>query len=518
MPKIIRPIPDVMESITRPIVYDILRKLFVDLGMSSKTLIFFPDSTGSGKQPGTAIDAENKDVAIFPHKTQLTVEVDETYEHTALLSTAVFRPEHPFIFRDDDLEVAIKPVYAKTELSISFKYTSRDKAEAIRWRDDFRGRISMMRDEFLFMVKYYYLHPYSFIHILKEIHRLRENVAGYGEDWVRYFSDHTSPNTTVVNNQAGLEPRYAIAEPQKRIQGWFDADGMPEQGSKEGDSETWSISCVFKLTYEKPIEMAMMYPLVFHNQMIGQSFRPSSMPYRLNNTPTRFSLSTEQFNHFESGSLATKLKTLPGYAIPEYDEFAPGSIIPGTMRLFTTLLTIDENDPTLLFNLKEVPGFSFDPAILKYMVADHMNLHLPKRSMILVSLYQGPDLMTHRFLTIDKDLNVRTTTPLNIRKYHHVRVGIVTRLSELPPDVIDKARDHGDVIIKIIDATHPDMKDKCGLPKIVGKNNITRMEFARATNCIDKDLLNKGDRQEYSLHTVGTIFVESYHANPQSRP
>lgn len=514
MPKIIRPIPDVMESVTRPIVFDVLRRLFHDLGMSPKTLIFFPDTTGSGKQPGTAIDAEDKEVLTFPHVTQLTVEVDETYEHSSLLSTAVFRPEHPFVFRDDELEVGIKPVYAQTELSISFKYTSRDKAEAIRWRDDFRGRISMLRDEFLLDVRYYYMHPYSFIHILREIHRLRENVAGYNEDWVKYFSDHTSPNTTVITNQAGTEKRYAIAQPQKKIQGWFDADGMPEQGNKEGDTETWSIACVFKLTYQKPIEMAMMYPLVIHNQMLGKKFRSQEKPYRLENTPTQYSLSTEQFNHFESGTMARKFKTLPGYAIPTYDEFAPGAVVPGTMRLFTTLLGIDQTDPTFLFNLKQVDGFTFDPAVLKYLEAVHMHLHRPGYAIFLVSLYQGPNLMKDTFLTIDKDLNVRSTVELNIRKYHHARVSMVTRLSDLPPWVIDKGRDHGDVINKVIDATNPNVKDRCGLPALIGNNYITRVEMQRAINCIDKDLQNKGDRQEYDFKTVGTFHIESHHANP----
>jgi len=520
MPKIIQPIPDVTDSVTRPVTFDILRRLFKDLGMSTKTLIFFPDTTGVGKQPGTSIDAQNKDVATFPHASQVVVEVDEVYEHSSLLAIAVFRPEHPFIMRDDDLEVGIKPVYTYCETSLSFKYTARDKSEAMRWRDDFRGRIAMMRDDYLMNIKYYYLYPLAFLEILKEIHRLREETAGYGDDYEKYFREHVTPKTTKLVNQAGYEGRLAVAEGQKRVIGWWDVDGMPEQGSKEGEGETWTISMTFKFAYQRPIECAMMYPLVIHNQMVDQKFRNGEKPYRLTDTEDSHSLSTSQFAYFEAGNAVSKFNTLPGVAIPDYDEFSPSNIIPGTMRLFTVLITIDQTNPLLLFNLKDLGEHQLDPSVIKYLEADHMNLHRPRWSLINVSLYQGPALMNEKFLRIDKDLNVYSTEPLNLRAYHHVRVSIVTRLSDLPPEVIDKARDHGDTVIKIIDAGNPDVKDRCGLPKLVNGNYISRREMERVSDCIDTDLLNKGNGNGYHPHYVGILFVESYkyaHSQPNQQ-
>ena len=318
----------------------------------------------------------------------------------------------------------------------------------------------MMRDEMLMDISYYWLFPNAFLKILEEIYELREATAPYGQSWEEYFDSHTPDRRTVVTNQSGKELRYSIAETQKKILGWFDVDGMPEEGSKEGDAENWTISVPYKFTFQKPIEAVMVYPLMIHNKMISTAVRSTVKPYRLENTPTRFSLSTEQFHHFEAGRDVVRFKTQPGVAIPDYDEWIPGSIVPGTQRLYTVLVGIDESNPLLLFNLNETGVLTFEPSVLTYLKAMYKDLNSPYSAFINVSLYQNQNLMNKRFLRIDEDLNVWATEELDLRKYYHVRVSAVRRISDLDLDAVDKAKDHGDAIIKIIDTTSPHVKDK----------------------------------------------------------
>ncbi|MFL9998861.1 hypothetical protein [Paraburkholderia sediminicola] len=428
MPKILCNVPDTQESILRPVVLDITRQIFASTAIPKDIQILFPGDLDRGQQPGASINHKDAETTRFPFNSRMSVLVTEEYLADRMLVNASFRPENNFIFRDGRIDTSIRPVYSGTQVTISFRYRAKDRTEAIRWRDAIRNRTSMNREQFVHDITYHYLIPLEQMVILKEIHRMREACAPYGEDWDQYFSDCRTTRATLLTNQAGAQGRWGIRETQLRVQGWFDFQGVPEAGAKEDDADTWTISFDYHFQYDKPLACAMYYPLMVHNQLLAQKFRPGpdEMPPDQEERHLRsYGLSAKMFSVFESGGALYPLTAPSGYAIPGFDEFVPASVIPSTLRIFTTLIGLDPANLRVLMNLNDTGGAGvIAPEIVDCLASEWAYMTQPLQSVFLVSLYQGADLVDPRFLAMDRELNITSTVDLDLRKTYHVRFAL----------------------------------------------------------------------------------------------
>jgi hypothetical protein len=337
MPKVIVPIRDTDETVLRPVITGVVKQILEYTELKEDDVqVFFPGTENKTFQPGSSINKEgvpNQLKGAFYN--QVAIEVDEQYEHDRILATAVFHPENLFIFRDDHLETSIKPVYSSCEVTINIRFRALDKVTAIRWRDQMRSRISRGRITHLHTLVYSYFIPGAYMEILKEIHRLRENVAGYGQDWDTYFKQTVSPKATIQTDMAGKNQAWSMAESQMRVIGYFDYDGAPEQGGREDGGETWTINLAYKFKYDKPVGAVMMYPLVIHNQLLDQRFRPKHGPYEVIDQERAYAWSTGALSRFEMGNRVKRYQDDDGVCIPSFDEWYPsqGQIPNPTARI-----------------------------------------------------------------------------------------------------------------------------------------------------------------------------------------
>lgn len=508
MPKITLTVPETQESVTRPIIYTVTRNLFQAMQIPPDTKIFYPGDIERGMQPGSEL-TQTPGVNSLSFTNKLTVEVDENYDVDNVLATSVNRPENLIVFRDDLLETIIKPVYSNTDITINFKYRAIDKTTAIRWRDDLRMRTSMMEGSILNIhdLSYHYLIPEEYFVILKEIHRCRETVDGYGDEYDKYLQEHLSTKASKLTTLAGTQEAWGVSETQMRVIGYFDFEGFPEAGSKEDDGDTWTISFSYKFKYEKPIACVMMYPLMIHNQLLSPKFRPSIADIErydsVNRYAHKYTLSGEAFKFFESHSKIPN--TTPGVAIPAFDEFIPSDIPISTLRVFTALVNIDTDNPNFLLSFKDLgKNYQLHPAILRFMVgeAPFMARKLGL-SIFNLSLYRNIYIVND-YLTVDSDLNVNAIGPLSLRNYYHIRLSVVTDLSLLSKDALDRLRNNGDALKIILEYLDPDAADKI---KILYDNYVTKQNLNDIIDYLNKATMSQGDWQHRGFNTVETLFI-----------
>jgi hypothetical protein len=441
MPRILLSLPETVQSITRPIVTDIAREIFDATGIDQNTQIFYPGDIDKIKQPGSSISDPGPGINLYPFSERVSIVVEEDYETDRLLSTAIYRPENFFIFRDDPLETYVKPVYSSTDTKINFIYRTADKVRAVRWRDNLRNRISMMHgaEINLHEITYNYIIPPEYLYVLREIHRLRENVAGYGDSFDDYFRNNLTPKATVITTTTGTQGTWAIPETQLRIVGYYDFEGGPPlEEREETGGVTYTISFAYKFKYDKAIACTMFYPLMIHNQVLSTKYRPNKPAYELDQQLKVYSLSAKYFHGFEKGK--TKLDTLPGVAIPSYDEFIPEFVLPETKRLFTALVSIDVNSPLELMSLNNMTSYKLNPLLAEFLAGEAQYMTIPGASVFTLSLYRGQTLMDANSVSIDSNLNITSTTQLAFRDYHHVRIGVMTNLTKLATVASDRLR------------------------------------------------------------------------------
>jgi hypothetical protein len=429
MPNIVCPINDTFFTIERPVTFKIVRELLDITRISNKTPISFAGPEEKMGQQGSTVEpnqAENR----WAYDERVFIEVQEEYDLESLGSTATTRIEYPAFMNDEFLGVYMRPIYSKTKLSISFKYRARDKNQADKWRNDIRTRTSQMRDVNLHEIVYHFRIPEAMLNILKEIYKMRENVAGYGQTYNDYFTSKCLRNVGLITNQGMTDGVWAVNEKQIRIAGFFDFTGAPEKSEKEGDNDTWTTSFTYNVMYMKPLECNMRYPLVVHNQLIGSDYRPQAPDYRIEDQPADRTLSGEWLKKFESDTRVLSARGDTGIVLPSFDDFVPKSVLISTVRVFTAAVLLDPTRPRYLFNLGDLGDYQLHPLIIDFLKSgEYTYLGKDYQSVLSLTLYRNVTQQDTDSLFVDANLDVWSASDLDLRLQYHVRLGLMTNFN-----------------------------------------------------------------------------------------
>lgn len=482
MPNISIVVPEVQQSVLRPIVFEIVRQLESITKISKESLIFFPGEVNRSYQPGSGIKEAKLDGTQFYAEDLVQIEIEEDYRKDSVLSTATTREEQLPVFCDDKLGVMIKPIYVTTEVTINFKFKSKNKTTVTRWRDDMRMRTSMARDINLHQITYSYMLPDAVVVILQEIHRLRESVEPYGEDIVSYVVNNASTRLTELSNLSGETRELAIAETQMRIVGYFDFEGYPDKPEKEEDTDSWVGSFAYKLTYEKPISCNMSYPVMIHNQILSNKYRPDPKDtYDLDNHLPSYSLSINAFNYFEAQNQIEKyVNTKANIVIPDYDEFIPHDVIRGTVSIFSALCQLSLMDKKTLINLKELGEIAVDPDIIDFIQkSEYPFIGKLYQSIIQVSIYRSMTCASQELVNVKSNLDVCSVEDLDIRVNHRIRFSIVTDLNLLNPAALNRLKRFPLALVKIIKSINEGLRNNPGFNDLGKKKYIDKDDIYR---------------------------------------
>lgn len=511
MPYTSLPIPEVYESISRPVAMDIVRQLFQVTGMPKETTInYFGYGEFNLPQPGsTALDQfkELKPVRL-PSSSKWTVTVSEEYPDDTPVLQARLRPEHQVVFFDPALDVHIKPIYQTAEVTINITARFTDRVSALRWRDDLKVYASAGRAERLHEVIYHYPIPQEYLVCLTEIHKLREQQAGYGEDLGTWLRDKLSDRYTVITNAAGNHKTIAIREHQVGLVGWFEFGDNPPPPEREGDNGTYVMSFEYRARYEKCVACALKYPLLIHNQLVGKDFYDTKEPYVLGKKP-EFKSMTRSLLDKHSDGYPRSYEAGLGIAIPKWDDWIPEYTPPSTDCLMRILFTVGETDPQAIIPLQGMPDHEFDPDALAYMLDYPQGIAKMGESVIQAHLFRRYKPLDQDQLTVDSDLVLRSKIDLDIRDYYHVWVGIAFDLEYLTPAAKERLRKHGAFARKLFELLLPNLEARGMMPPIMSDGSMRRKEFMDAIHEVVVARFFSNSSTEYRERTVGYFTVES---------
>lgn len=480
MPKILLPITGTKETITRPVVAEVVRELINWTGLPANIKFQLPGDKDVMHQPGSSIDPQSA-FGYYDETTRLFVTFEEQYDEEFINTMAVFRPDYPHFYFDGDTRTFMRSAYSRTTLRISVRYQATDKGAAERWRDEIRTRIAHERHDRCHNVTYSYLIPNEFFVILKEIHRLRENKSPYGEDYETYFKEHVTKRATILTDQGGKNKEWAVREHQAGVNGYFDFDFAPEKGSRAQDGTSWNIQFDYVIRIDKPIAAVMMYELVVHNQELDSKYRDVKPPEKLENYELSYSMSGKLYSWWASVSDPRPIGT-PGYSFPLYDQFVPSFTPPHTLRLLTCLVTVDETDNKTLINLNELGPFELSDSVLDYVKRNLQESTVYGRGLVHISVYEFDDPLDSGLIEIDSDLNIKLKTASDLRKIYHVRISIYTNPLILPAEQLDDLCSDYDGTYEILSVIAPTCLQMFPLNRI-GDNYMSLTELRKVLEC-----------------------------------
>lgn len=514
------PLSDILQTVERPVVFDVIRKLQDNLQISSKTQIRFYGEDAKAMQYNSGITKDEHSDNLWPHTPNLTIDVEEDHDPDRLLSTAVKGGENPPIFFDAALDTIIRPVYSSSIVKIHFTYKAADKNEATKWRNEIRTRYSMLRDIFMHDITYSYHLPEAYIAILKEIYRLRENIAGYGDTFEYWLTSRMTNRATLLTNQSGEHAFWAIAEDQNRIQGQFDFEGMPDKPAREDEPNLWATTFTYQFRYDKPINSSMVYPLVIHQQVLSTKYRYDTTVRSYQSRINSFSTSLGKLKEFEQDVRDLTSLSNKGLNIPSFDGFSPRTIPTATVRVATMLACITPEDKRTLLSLKNLPEFNLRQEIIDWLAAgEYQYICQPYGSIIQLHYYEDERIQEQENIDIDANLNVSATKDFDLRKTHRIRMSLVANLNFLSFDALRRLRRNPAVAALLITAINHAI-NSLGNTRDVRRNRISLAQLNGLGLTYTKDnrhVVGLNDGNTYNLRgnegivwgLVETLFVSA---------
>lgn len=512
MPKVLTTNDNVAGTVTRPIVFDVVRQIQAWTGIAP-TKILFPGDAEVAFQPGSTIDEE---IAFNRTSAQPLWKVSVREEHIAdaLLSTAVFQAEHDCYFEDAALGLRLRPMYSPVQLVIDFEFRSTDVTEAKRWRDEVRAHISNNRNVRSHIVNYHYFVPKEFLPLLEHMHTLRETQGGYGDTFDTYLRNHFAGSVTQISTLVGTEQRWAVAEQQGRVTGLFEFQELPDDPKKQGDNSAYQQTFSYRIYFDSPIATAGDYPVLVHNQLIDQKYLLLQPKDDQETFASRSPRSVTALGVFEMDVMA-KQTVKSGLRLPAFHEFFPQSAPRYTLQVLAALVGVEENNRRIMSFNEIDENWAFRVEFIDHLKYDHAYLNRYGESLVNVTVYDEDMPLHHSLFSVDADLNVNLHFDPDIRRTYYVRLSLLTSMATLSNAAKDRARENAEGLILIGAALVPTLVRDGKLPKIIKDTNyVSRVEATRFFNNIDfaTDGFRGGLLLDHAIvqwNTVMILYIET---------
>jgi hypothetical protein len=485
MPVVNLTLSGIGESFTRPMIYDLIKQVQQIVKIPDTAQIFFPSGIDVNPTAKTNIDEINDRKARFSADRYLYIEVEEAYDVDELGSMAVNHQENVVVFLDEEANVAVWPIYMKTDYTINFRYQTVSKSEADRWMADMRMRTTQMRDTPLHSIDYHYPVPEPILELLGTIHTHKLRLDGAPVDFDEYLKRFSSPRLKKISDQTGKNTKYAISERQSRIVGLFNTTPLPEKVERDGESAGWLCTFSYKVSVMRPEGIGCRYPIMVYNRLLDDRYiafrRPQSNPDRQANSTQTLSMSA--MSMFESDKqLTNSLNIYLPYQIPDYDEFILKKGPAGYGIGLSILVEVDETTPQnrTLFNLMEIDPYEIDTDILDFIInTEWMHMGRAYMSIVHVALCENYKHMGNRFLEVDSNLDVKSVIDLDPKKIYHVVLSICVDLTYLHKDAIERIRKHPAAFTKLVTLVNEGLRDNPDLSVIAKKPQVSKLDFER---------------------------------------
>lgn len=234
MPFLYTAIPEVWNTITRPVAIGVAKQVAALLEIPKDTRIVVPGTTETIPMAGSTVDDPNIQ-NYFKYDGRLTIEIRDDYNEDPSYTRNVLKRGNPIAFKDEKIDFYVNTIYTGNKLVLDMTYRAPNRTTALRFRDEARMRTAMDRTCNLHEIRYSYGFPREILKLMHSLYTLREANAGYGESFEEWINRGIDPRTTQVVTLAGTESEIVIPETQVGLVGWFDFAEQPEPADRENE-------------------------------------------------------------------------------------------------------------------------------------------------------------------------------------------------------------------------------------------------------------------------------------------
>lgn len=425
------------ETITRPVLISVTNDIKKMLGIGHDVFTFF-DPEEKLKR------SKNELGEVIHNNTQYEeyalAELEEVSEDNNELDLTVIRPETYPIYEDTEIGAKISTITHRRRFNINFTYRNKSKSAVMAMANKLKlgsssdGYYRRHEIEYSYTIPYYVLELISHFNDLRN-KRLEDIEKLEFEDYItKTFDDRVTVGAT-HDAQPG-KVSIAIREAIVHLEGYI-TDSVHDLKPEYDEAETnWTLSFGYTITFDKPVALLLDYQLLVWNSLIDARFRTFDKQENPTNR-AHYNKSMGSVSMLSVGHPIFHTRPRKEYfTIPIEDERMNILDVSYLTRMFSVMCVVDPDDPTLLFNIDEIPNYKFKPSILNLLrTSEYSHVGVPYGSLIFISLFDGKNELsfTNR-VTMSKDGTLRSTLPLNIKKTYRVMFSVLNDLELLHND------------------------------------------------------------------------------------
>lgn len=423
------------ETITRPVLVIVTNDIKNLLGITRDIYTTYDvnDALIKSKNKLGEVKGEN----TFKED-MISIEYTENSEDGNDLSLVVYRPDFKPIYLDKELRAKFTPIYHSRKISIKFKYMTKSKSNAFALANKIRLFTSTDAMYKVHNLEYHYTVPNFLTNLLIHINNLKntriiDSEKLILEDYIATTFDNRVDFSHTLDANSD-KSTLVIREAQLGIEGYIADDIANIQPEYDDSFTTWNLEFNYDFIYEKPVTILATYPLLVYNRLIDKQFRTFINPntravdnVRAHRTGRRYGI-----DPITSTNSPFKINDENYYlTIPKIDQEVLPKPSAGLTRLFSILCILDDKDPTLLFNLNDIPEVEIKENMLDFITSEKNYFTEPMSSLFHIELYKNDKKDYSNKVILEGDGTLRSTYPLDYRYTYRVVVNIYRDLTLL---------------------------------------------------------------------------------------
>jgi len=521
------PVPDIAESMEIPIVHAIINGMTEQKFLPPISRKVIKDIVKVAKTPGSDTNPHTKH-AYMKDDTYAEVGVEREYfKQGGSFLRSDYIQTNP-IFRDKTRGIYIRPIYEDVKYTLTIEIISPSVSLLQEWlrhiRTQRRGGYEHMNHSLNYS---YGLHQKTWT-FLEDMYKLSENKYGNDRTFSEYLKHHS--DNQIVPVTSGVGHQLVKMEQQVRVYGNLGSPFNPK--IQEVGDGVYSVVMTYNYTMKVPHSLMYSYPLVVHQQVIDCKY--ITYPEKKN-----YPLYTQ--NALTRGFTTTQVSpdVFHTLRIPDFDR-VPITYFPiKHYPVITMLVTLPDDQDKPVFNLNELCDATLDQDTLDMMSEIlYQDMTSFYKSPYIITLHRDNILMDENFLSVDKDLNVRTKNITNYKNVYRISLCVLTDIGQLRGDVINKLKHYAKPVVTLTTLINQlsHFAGQGGVNKIIIPSDITMPMYLNTiipliTDVIPDEydprgkLIKKGCKitrrnlsgwKSHNLVSMKTVMTTSTHATTDS--
>lgn len=425
------------ETVTRPIQIIVANDIKKLLGLGRDIYIAFDPTDERIAKIKNQLGDIDHDNTTFEEYILLETE-ESTEEGTELYMTTVKPDTYP-IYQDIEIDSYIQAINQRRQLDFTFTYRNKSKslvhslANKLKLMTGDDGMYYRHELEYGYNIPPFVIKLLSHFNDLKNKRKRPDRQLSFSDYLARTFDTRLD----LGGNLGKAIDNYTlyIREAQVNLEGYISDSVHDIKPEFDENLNHWGISFRYRITFDKPVGLLLNYNMMVWNTPIAKEFRDFQ---HLENTSNRaiHPRSLRGVNLTTIGHPIWHTRPRKDYlTIPIEDNRLPNLITPRYLtRMFSVLTMVDSNDPTLLFNIDEIPNYRFKKSVHDMLLkSEYKWVGIPCCSIIFISLICGEVEQYENRIIMDAEGNLRTTKPMDVTKTYRVMFSLLNDLDMLNP-------------------------------------------------------------------------------------